>query len=83
MKQPKVGSIVEVIFDDHADGCDILRFRVYGVLIKTTPAQYTLGSWVYADNHHSIDSNVEARSIVRKAAISIRELQYADSNPDV
>lgn len=73
--RPKLGNIVEVIFDDHADGEHILRFRVYGVLLAITREQYTVGSWVYDDNYRTHDANVESRSIVRKAVVQITVLK--------
>ncbi len=67
------GQIVEVVFDDHADGGNVpLGFVAYGRVMAVTRASITIGSWIYAKHRTKLDINVERRVIVRSAIKSIR-----------
>lgn len=75
MTRTKVGDIVEIEFDDHAEGGDVITFRVWGRVAKRTPRSVTVHVWDYADEHGDSDEdNVHAFTIARKAIRSIYKL---------
>lgn len=74
MSTPKEGSLVEIVFDDHAEGYELLRFRAYGRLYKKDSKKYIIQTWHYDQNQDTLDDNVESFTLSRKSVISITEL---------
>lgn len=70
----KVGDEVCIVFDDHATGEDLMRFRVYGILTAKTRHKYTLNSWAYHNEPLSHDRNVEDFTISRRSVVSVRKV---------
>ena len=70
-RQPKVGAIVEVRFDDHCEDGDAIPCIVWGRLTKRDRKCLTIVSWE-ADGS---DYNEKRWTIVRKAVTSIVELK--------
>ena len=77
MAKPRVreGEIVQVVFWDHAEGSDdVLRFEVFGRVVKVGKRHYTIDSWGYADgqavDRESERDNLKTFNILKSAVDS-------------
>lgn len=78
-KRPQVGDIVHIVFLDHAEGDDPMRFEVFGRIYKITRWAYSVRTWGYvSDVDRAGDSrtdNENVYSIVKKAVESIKVIK--------
>lgn len=65
--RPKVGSIVEITFDDHSEGGDdAMRCTVWGKITNVTKRAYTVTTWYTSEDD---DEHNNPRYHILKAAI--------------
>lgn len=76
MTRTRVGDIVEIEFDDHAEGGDTIPFKVWGRVAKRSAKSVTVHCWDYAgEAGDSDEDNVHAYTIARKAIRAIHALR--------
>ena len=68
------GHIVEVDFEDHAEGQKSMRFVVYGRIISLTRKAISVECWGYRNKRAKRDLNSQTYTIVRGAIHSITRL---------
>lgn len=75
MTRTKVGDIVEVEFDDHAEGGELIAFRVWGRVAARSARSITIHCWDYAnETGDSDEGNVHAYTLSRRSIRGIRKL---------
>lgn len=71
---PTIGDPVRIVFRDHAEGNETMRFEVFGRLYKKTRWAYSVRCWGYVDEvdrAKDTGDNETTYSIVKKAVESI------------
>ena len=78
-KRPQVGDLIHVVFWDHAENGDAIRFEVIGRLMATNRRFIKVGCWLYVDPVDKAGdantSNETFFSIVKSATESVRVLK--------
>jgi len=73
------GQIVEVDFQDHAEGSKSMRFVVYGRIVSITRKAIAVECWGYRNKRAKRDANSQTYTIVRGAIHKITQLARMDS----
>lgn len=75
--KPELGDIVEVVFEDHAEGPQSELFRVFGRLAKRTRTTYLIDCWEPAEpgRDDADGHNRHQYSIVRSTVKELRVLR--------
>ena len=75
--KPELGDIVEVVFEDHAEGPQSELFRVFGRLAKRTRTTYLIDCWEPAEQGRddADGHNRHQYSIVRSTVKELRVLR--------
>ena len=68
---PKIGDIVEVVFEDHSEGESIPSFIVYGRVIAKDRTKLVIATWE-PSNKDTTDPNTTSYTIMRKVISSVR-----------
>ncbi len=69
-----VGDIVEVVFLDHAEGDEEIRFVVYGRVKEKNRTKIVVDCWTYAEDTNERDDNIHSYTILRSAIKEIYRL---------
>ena len=77
--KPVIGDIVEVVFEDHAEGPQSELFRVFGRLARKTRTTYVIDCWEPAepgrddaDGHNRHQYSIVKRT-VKEIAVLVRK----------
>lgn len=79
--KPELGDIVEVVFEDHAEGPQSELFRVFGRLAKRTRTTYVIDCWEPADatrddaDGHNRHQYSIVRSTVKELFVLVRKVK--------